>query len=485
MTALPPQAAERRSDPPPGRPARDWVEALATSAAATDTDRVPAVVLERLRLVVIDCLVVGAFGSRRPELRRLAQVVGAPSPLGSSTVLGLGVGRSSGVAAFLNAAAMAADQLQDGHRLARGHPASHIVPAIFALAEESGASNRSALSAVLAGYEVGTTVGMAMNGTAPGTHDIGTWGEIAVAAAVAHLLMPGDPETVRRAIELAASAVLITDASTIFSGRTGGHAYLGASTTTGMLLGQAAAAGLEARDGAVDRHFAKIAAAHWSPVPPSGEGAAAGSTCALMSGYIKLHPTCAHLHGVNDAVDDILVDLRARETASTSEGDHIHHVVVETYAQAAQFDSVADSELEARFSIPTVVAIALLDGALEATRLTDEHVRSTSVTGLARRVRVVHRRELDAGYPAGRPARVTVQLNDGSLLHGSSARPRGDADYPDSNRPIEDKAAHLLRARFGSRAEEVIDALSGWPGDLSPGELGAAFRRVADQAGGR
>jgi 2-methylcitrate dehydratase PrpD len=203
-----------------------------------------------------------------------------------------------------------------------------------------------------------------------------------------------------------------------------------------------------------------------------------------MSGYIKLHPTCAHLHGVNDAVDDILVDLRARETASTSEGNRIHHVVVETYAQAAQFDSVADSELEARFSIPTVVAIALLDGALEATRLTDEHVRSTSVTDLARRVRVVHRRELDADYPAGRPARVTVQLNDGSLLHGSSTRPRGDADHPDSNRPIENKAAHLLRARFGSRAEELIDALSGWPGDLSPGELGAAFRRVADETGG-
>jgi 2-methylcitrate dehydratase PrpD len=453
---------------------RDWVGALAASAATTDIDEVPAVVRERLRLVVIDCLALAAFGSRRPELHRLADVVGTPSPLGASTVLGHGVGRSSGVAAFLNAAAMAADQYQDGHRPARGHPASHVVPAVFALAEESDASNRTALSSVLAGYEVGTKVGMAMNGTPAGIHDIGTWGEIAVAAAVAHLVMPRDPDAVRRAIELAASAVLITDASTIFSGHTGGHTYLAASTTTGMLLGQAAAAGLEAKDDAVDRHFARVAAADWAPSPPS-EDVTAGPTHEVMNGYIKLHPTCAHLHGVNDAVEDILMELRARQGASTSVGNRVVRVVVETYAQASTFDSVADSELAARFSIPTVVAVALLDGALDAARMTDDLVQSEAVTDLARRVRVVHRRELDAGYPAGRPARATVELDDGSVLQASSARPRGDSDHPGSVGPIEDKAARLLRARFGPARK---DCSRPCPAGRAPGRR-ASWERLS------
>jgi hypothetical protein len=45
---------------------------------------------------------------------------------------------------------VAADQLQDGHRLARGHPASHVVPAVLALAEERDLDGRAVLSAVLA-----------------------------------------------------------------------------------------------------------------------------------------------------------------------------------------------------------------------------------------------------------------------------------------------------------------------------------------------
>ena len=61
------------------------------------------------------------------------------------------------------------------------------------------------LSAVLAGYEAGVRVGRAMGGTPAGVHDIGTWGQVAVAAATARLLAPGDADAARRASATAAA----------------------------------------------------------------------------------------------------------------------------------------------------------------------------------------------------------------------------------------------------------------------------------------
>ena len=46
--------------------------------------------------------------------------------------------------------------------------------------------------------------------------------------------------------------------------------------------------------------------------------------------------------------------------------------------------------------------------------MTDERVRADDVRDLAARVTVVHDPALDTAYPAGRPARVTAHLRDGT-----------------------------------------------------------------------
>ncbi|MGY2064287.1 MmgE/PrpD family protein [Blastococcus sp. SYSU DS0619] len=450
------------------------VGALASAVATTSWAESPAAVRDRVVDLVADCVAVTALGSGRAELERLVAASAAGAPEGAATVVGSARGWPAPTAAFLNGCAVAADQLQDGHRPARGHPASHVVPAVLALAEERDSSGEEALAAVLAGYEAGTRVGRAMGGTPDGVHDIGTWGQVAVSAAVARLLAPGDAAAARRALELSAAAVLLTDARTVFAGTTGSHAFLGASVQLGMSLGSAAVAGLAPAEGSLDRHLGAVAARAWDPAPLAAGAGGPWVEHEVLAGYVKAHPTCAHLHGVNDAVADLV--------ARGVRGTEVRAVEVRAAAGAAAFAAVADGELAARFSVPTSVAVALLTGRLDETTLDTATVRAPEVRELAGRVRVVHDPALDDGYPAGRPARVRVELADGSEHHAEAGRPRGDADRAFSRSELAAKAGRLLTARFGAAGPDLVAAVHALADGGTPRELGAALRRATGGA---
>jgi 2-methylcitrate dehydratase PrpD len=461
-------------EPPVERVAGGGVAALAGAVAATSWEASPTAVRDRVVDLVADCVAVSALGSGRPELMRLVRIHADSTPEGRATVVGSTRGWPSSSAAFLNACAVAADQLQDGHRLARGHPASHVVPAVLALAEERDLGGPDVLSAVLAGYEAGVRVGRAMGGTPDGVHDIGTWGQVAVSAAVARLLAPGDAAAAQRALELSAAAVLMTDAATVFAGRTGSHVFLGASVQLGCSLGTAAVAGLEPEAGALDRHLGGVAARTWDPTPLGALVTGGWGEHEVLGGYVKAHPTCAHLHGVNDAVAD-LVDQGIA-------GRDVVEVEIRAAAGAAAFAPVADGELGARFSVPTSVAVALVMGRLDETTMTDDAVTAPDVLDLARRVRVVHDPDLDEGYPDGRPARVRVRLRDGTERSATADRPRGDADRAFSRAELAAKSARLLAHRFGDAGADVLAAIHGLGGDGRARDVGAALRRAAEPA---
>ncbi|ODU05814.1 MAG: hypothetical protein ABS81_06420 [Pseudonocardia sp. SCN 72-86] len=434
------------------------VAGLARLASSADRAGAPEAVRDRTVDLVADVVAACAAASARPELRRLVDVRAGLDPDGPATVIGSPRGVPVATAVLLNGAAAAADQLQDGHRLARGHPAAHVVPVALALAEARDLRGASVLSAVLAGYEVGVRVGMWMGGTPDGVHDIGTWGQVGVSATVARLLAPGDVDVMRRAIELSAAAVLLTDARTVFAGRTGSHLFLGASAEHGLSAGLAAVARLAPEPGSLTRHFAAVTAR--SPAP------AAVEDHEILRGYVKRHPTCAHLHGVNDAVAEL----------SDVDAHRVVDVEVRTFAGAASFDEVADTELAARFSIPTSVAVGLhtgLDG------LSAEVVADPAVRALAEKVRVVHDPALDDDYPAGRPSRVRVTLDDGTVREASCDRPAWDDDPMLTREALADKALRLLRHCFGPAGDEVHAAVLSLADDAPARHLGSALRAAS------
>lgn len=66
---------------------------------------------------------------------------------------------SAAGAAFCNAAAASALDLDDGNRSARGHPGASVIPAALAVAQEAGADAEALLAAIVTGYDVAIAVG--------------------------------------------------------------------------------------------------------------------------------------------------------------------------------------------------------------------------------------------------------------------------------------------------------------------------------------
>ena len=447
---------------------------LARVAARTRYETAPEAVQRRVTFLVADVLTSIVSACHRSEIVRTRDALFTGS--GPCTVIGSHQRTDPAMASLVNGFSVAAEQLQDGHRLGRGHPASHVVPAVFAVAEAHGSTGAQMLSSVLVGYEVGVRIGMAMGGTPDGVHDIATWGTIGAAVGVAHLLSDGSPDTIVAAIELAASMPLLPNAACVFDGATVQHAFLGMGAHHGVLWGSMADGGLRAPVGTLEGHFGKWSGRSFEPSLLHGTPSEQEHWLdyEVLGGYVKRHPTCAHLHGVNDAMEDIL-------RVWTGKYDVIESVLVETYGAAAAFSNAEpQNDLAARFSIPYTVAVALVSGHFDNTSFDARWLEDERVRRVAKCVEVRHSHDLDRYYPAGRPARVTLYCSGNQTLYADAQKPRGDGldamDDPD----VLSKPRRVLHARVSDqRGDDLLAAVRTLP-TRGVATLSTALREVFD-----
>lgn len=187
-------------------------EAAATASLAAFASRleyavIPAEVIDKAKLSLLDTLGCCIYGSTLAPVRMLAQMAIAEGGQPVATILGTGQRTSSALAALVNGTAAHAFQLDEVHAGSTLHPGSVVVPALAALSEAAGGiDGRDFLAAMVAGYEVGTRIGNACEGRmfTRGWHNQGATGPLAAAAAAARALRL-DPERTNHALGLAAS----------------------------------------------------------------------------------------------------------------------------------------------------------------------------------------------------------------------------------------------------------------------------------------
>jgi 2-methylcitrate dehydratase len=93
-------------------------------------------------------------------------------------------------------------------------------------------------------------------------------------------------------------------------------------------------------------------------------------------------------------------------------------------------------------SLPCCVAIALVDGKLEASQFEQRRWEAAAVRALSAKIEVVGNDALARGTEGARPARLTAKTDDGRTFASEEAIPLGDAA-----RPMDDDA---LVAKFRS-----------------------------------
>src|SRR5450631_561093 len=128
-------------------------ERLASFCTALDFARIPADVVAKTKLCILDnigTILAGATTALGASAYRAAAQF---ETAGVATVLGMGKRVSPPVAALVNGTLAEVFELQDGWRFGNNHPCV-VVPAALAVAQWKGASGRDFIAAVVAGYEV-------------------------------------------------------------------------------------------------------------------------------------------------------------------------------------------------------------------------------------------------------------------------------------------------------------------------------------------
>ena len=414
---------------------------LAERAADPASATLPDAVRWRVAEIVRDTIGVSVAGSAEAFLAALRPALALGGP---ATVWGTHARAEPATAAFLNAAAGPATQLDDGVREVGGHPAIHIVPAVLAVAEQRGAAGAAVIEAVAAGYDVAVRVGSALGSLRPGLHSHGNWPVIGAAVGVARLL-GADADQQEAAIEAAATLALQAPVLTALEGTTVHYYYTGLGAELGVRIGIGATAGMTASTGVLAGHFA----AQTSGALDATRLDEARERHWVLDGYIKLDPVCAHLITAVEASRA----LRARIPSDA----RVAAVRVRTYAAAAALDDPAPATvLAGKFSIPYVVASTLTGRDPQA--ISSPGLDDAAVRELAGRVEVVADAAMSAAHPAERRAQVEASLADGTCLVERVDLPLGDAARPAGPDALAAKFLGLTVPVLGAQRAERLDA---------------------------
>lgn len=426
------------------------VAELGRFATEASLDDLPSGLPDRLRLSLIDNLGLTIAGHGIDEVRALVE---AWAPTSGPAHL-FGTGRRVGVddAAWLNGIAVCVNELDEGNKHARGHPITHVVSAALAVATDRHASGRELLEAVMVGGEIAARFGRAMR-PAPNLHTHGHWGNAGAAAAVGRLMGLG-PEAVAGAIDAAGGLVLATAFEAALRGTFVRNTWLGAANTLGIVAARLAAAGVASVDGTASSTLGGLLG--------QLEGAALtdelGSRWDTGSGYFKRHASCSYTHPPADAAIELRRELGELDVTA------VDSIVVETHRLAAPLDRRnVPTRLASMFSIPHVVAVALLFGDCRPVRFDENHRADPRVRRVLGRTTVVRSDAMDARLPNERAAKVTVTLTDGRTLTVEAPNPVGDADYqPFGRQQILAKLDDLLAGSpyTASHVADAVDRIS-------------------------
>ena len=173
-----------------------YTRGLAEFVAGVTYERIPAEVIARIKLLILDALGCAIFGTGLEWSRILLTTLTRLDNSPACSVWGTRERLSAPHAALANGTLVQSFELDDVHRAGVLHVGAVTLPALIAVAElKHGMSGRDFLAACVAGYEVGPRVGLCMGPEhiGQGWHSGATVGVFAAAAgAAAALRLPAD-----------------------------------------------------------------------------------------------------------------------------------------------------------------------------------------------------------------------------------------------------------------------------------------------------
>lgn len=392
---------------------------------------------------ILDTVGVTLAGSTDPSATIVAGVLAAGG--GRSLVFGTSRRVSALDAALVNGTASHALDFDDCNNTLGGHPSVPILPALFALADDLGASGRDFIAAYVAGFETECKISLGVNfhQYTRGWHPTTTIGVFGATAACARLLHLSDAQTAT-ALSIAASlaagiksnfGTMVKPLHVGHCARSGLFAALLARDgyNAGALTFEHKQGYFEVFNGAGNYDAAKILPAWGRPFDIVKPGIA-----------IKQYPCCGSTH---PAIDAMLQLVREHDL----QPDQVERIDAWTHARRLEHTNRPDpqSTKDAKFSVQYCLARALTDRKVAIEHFEGEAYRDPAVRAVTARVRAAP--YSTAQFPADNHfgAEVKITLKSGATLSARVDQPFGRT----SDNPL---PPQLLQEKFENCAARVL-----------------------------
>lgn len=396
---------------------------------AADSPRVwSADVLDAAQRSIVDTVGCMLAGGREVTVARVVDSLRSWRGEGVCSVVSCHRSIDAPWAALVNGTAAHALDYDDVLEAPATHPGAVLVPALLALAEETGATGLELVDAYIVGVEVQQCLGEAFNMDhySRGWHTTLSLGAPSAAAACARLLRL-DASALLSAMSIGTSLAggfkrqFGTDAKPLHAGLAAQH---------GVLAARLAASGLSADRAPFEGpHGFKDLLCGPRAADFTGVLARLKSTPAVLRPgmWLKRYPCCASAHRSVDGLLAIRQQHRIR---------HEDVVSISTTVSAAAFRNLpyarpADA-MQARFSMPHCLAVALCDGDIKLCSFGPDVVQRPDIVATLPRVSL---RE-DATQPPGMrasvlpSANVEVTVQGGQRFEARVVQPKGHPGQP-------------------------------------------------------
>jgi 2-methylcitrate dehydratase PrpD len=418
---------------------------LAAYAADAAGSPLPADLDHWSRWALLDTLSVLIAGRVTPTSQAAARTASRTD--GTTPLTGSVLTSNPVMAAFADATAANALDFEDGHYRGGGiHAGSTVLPTLLAVADPATPLSRLR-SALVVGYEIAIRAGYLLSPAHGRPYRTSGHAASLGAAAAAAALLDGGPDVIASAIRIAASHAPV---SAVHAG--------GACESIGWASATAVTSAFLALDGFTDERADASQAAPVTGTPFDDDAGTAfaeslGTSSEAVNCYVKPHACCRAIHAALDALGQLSGDLPDDPAAITS-------ITVATQRGAVSLDNRRPCTLEqAQFSIPTMVALFVLEHQVGPTQAQPDHYRADTVRALADRVQVVHRSELDAPADQSYPAAVDI-LADGRHHRNTTWDALGSVTNPLTDLQRTSKARLCLTPALGTGgAQEVLDLI--------------------------
>jgi aconitate decarboxylase len=453
-----------------------YTRGVAEFVAGLAYERIPAAVIARIKLLILDALGCALYGAELPWSRILMTTLGGLDGTKACTVWGTGRRLSAPHAALVNGTLVQSFELDDVHRAGVLHVGAVTLPALIAVAElRPGMSGPDFLRAAVAGYEIGPRVGLCMGPEhiAQGWHSGATVGVFAAAAgAAAGLRLSSD-----RAVH--ALGVAGTQAAGLMAAQYGAmvkrmHAGRAAqSGLYGALLAEAGFTGIIDVFESPYGGFCSTFSRSHDRFNLAELTAGLGERFETFGVALKFYSCVGSNHTTLDAI-------RAIAARRPFQADDVAKITV--HGSQATVDHVGwpykpQGLTSAQMNLPFCVATLLAEGDVFVDQFSEAVVTDPRRMALAAKVEVVHDPAITArGAKLRHMVRVEVHFTDGTLASETVEAPRGSEQKFASEADVAEKFRKLARRTLSdAQAERIIGLVLGCDKLADVGVLASAL----------